>query len=177
MSLSVNTPVIETERLVLRAPKLSDFEPFLAFMQSDRARFVRRAEIDRDTGWRAFAHVAGMWMLRGYGSFIFSARDDDHPLGMAGPWHPITWPEREIGWALWAPEAEGNGLAFEAARAARDFARETLGWDAAVSYIDPQNARSIALAERLGAVLDPAAQTPGGEPCLTYRHPMTEARD
>ena len=61
-----------------------------------------------------------------------------------------------------------------AAEAARTHVFETLGWDTAVSYIDPQNARSIALAERLGAVRDDSAARPHPDD-LVYRHPKPEA--
>ena len=107
--------------------------------------------------------------LRGFGMFVFHRRDDPAPLGMAGPWFPEGWPETEIGWSVWTPEAEGRGYAHEAARATLAFARDALRWPAAVSYIDPGNARSIALAERLGARRDEAAAAPG-EGTLVYRH-------
>ena len=45
------------------------------------------------------------------------------------------------------------GAAAEAAAAVRDHARTHLGWKTAVSYIDLDNARSIALARRLGAAV------------------------
>ena len=43
-------------------------------------------------------------------------------------------------------------------------------------YIMHENARSIALAERLGASLDKHAQRSNSEvyPCLVYRHPKSE---
>ncbi|BBU58844.1 hypothetical protein KU6B_51090 [Mameliella alba] len=47
------------------------------------------------------------------------------------------------------------------------------GWSTLVSYIHPDNTRSRALAERLGAVHDPNAQLPEGETAqetLVYRH-------
>jgi RimJ/RimL family protein N-acetyltransferase len=89
----------------------------------------------------------------------------------------MGWPEKEIGWSVWAPEAEGKGLAFEAAQAARAWAYGTLGWTTAVSYIDPANARSIALARRLGATRDPEAPLIDGytpENTLVFRHPAPE---
>jgi RimJ/RimL family protein N-acetyltransferase len=53
----------------------------------------------------------------------------------------------------------------------RAHAFRDLGWTTAVSYIDPDNARSIALAERLGAVRDRGARQPVfDKPCLVYRH-------
>ena len=49
-----------------------------------------------------------------------------------------------------------------------------LGGPALVSYIHPRNARSIALAERLGAARAPGAAPPAFEVdvgTLVYRHP------
>jgi len=58
---------------------------------------------------------------------------------------------------------EGRGYATEAALALRDWAFSL------VSYIAPGNAASVAVAERLGARLDPAA--PRTVPAdLVYRH-------
>lgn len=171
-----DTPVIETARLLLRAPRLTDFPAWEAFFRSERARHIGGPGTP-GTAWRAFAHIAGMWALKGHGTFVFSARDDDRPIGTAGPWTPEDWPENEIGWTIWTAEAEGRGLAFEAAKAARDFAYRVLGWSSAVSYIAPENFRSIALAERLGAALDPEAALPDTDMlCLVYRHPVSEAQ-
>lgn len=167
------TPVLTTERLVLRAPVAADWPHWCAFHGSDRARFVGGgSDTQPRQSWRAFGHVIGHWVLRGYGMFVFTPRGDDTPLGMAGPWFPEGWPEHEIGWTVWTAQAEGQGFAHEAAVAARQFARDSLGWTESVSYIGPDNARSIALAERLGAIRDDMAATPDfdGHPCLVYRH-------
>ncbi|TMV48265.1 hypothetical protein FGG78_40415 [Thioclava sp. BHET1] len=56
----VNTPVLETERLILRAPQATDFDAFASFMAADRSFFVRSGEIDRPKAWRAFGHMTGM---------------------------------------------------------------------------------------------------------------------
>lgn len=171
-----NTPRIETERLVLRAPQRQDWPLFNAFLASPRSDFIRSVAYAEPLAWRAFGHVIGHWVLRGFGQFVFTDRKTGTPLGMAGPWFPAGWPEPEIGWTVWAPEAEGRGYAVEAARAARDHAFHDLGWTTAVSYIAPDNARSIALAERLGAVRDEDAAHPGDDPCRVYRHPRPEHR-
>lgn len=170
-----DTPVLTTDRLILRAPQARDWPHWHAFALSDRAAHIGGPYTDA-TAWRAFGHVIGMWVLRGFGSFAITAKGDDTAIGMCGPWQPYDWPEREIGWTIWSPQAEGRGIAHEAALAARAFAFTTLGWDTAVSYIDPDNDRSIALAERLGAVRDPHAAHPGERPCHVYRHPAPEAQ-
>jgi len=71
--------------------------------------------------------------------------------------------------------AEGKGIAHEAALAVRDWCYNVRGLTLLMSYIDPRNARSIRLAERMGAVLDESAPLPEGELCVAYRHPGPEA--
>jgi RimJ/RimL family protein N-acetyltransferase len=166
------TPVLHTDRLTLRAPGPQDWAAFRDFMLSDRAAFVRAPDIDEGKLWRAFGHVIGHWALRGFGSFVFCLKDTGRVVGYGGPWFPVPWPEREIGWTVWDAASEGQGYAFEGARATLHHAFHTLGWTTAVSYIDPANTRSIRLAERLGAVRDDSAATPDPtDPTLVYRHP------
>ncbi|WBU65209.1 GNAT family N-acetyltransferase [Paracoccus aerodenitrificans] len=171
------TPQLETERLILRAPVASDWPHWRDFAMTDRARFVGGGS-DKTALvlWRGFGHVIGHWVLRGYGMFVLTEKDSNTPLGMAGMWFPEGWPEHEIGWTIWRPDAKGKGYASEAAIAARDFARKEHGWDDIVSYIVPKNDRSIALAKRLGAVQDPQATGPETEdPLLVFRHPKGDA--
>lgn len=170
----VDTPVLETPRLTLRAPAARDWPLWRDFAMSERAEFIG-GPYTNETAWRAFGHVIGMWVLRGFGSFVFTAKGDGTALGMTGPWFPEGWPELEIGWTVWSAEVEGTGLAFEAALATRGYAYEVLGWPGAVSYIDHGNERSVALAKRMGCVLDEAAATPGDKPAYVYRHPAPDA--
>ncbi|GGE20727.1 Protein N-acetyltransferase, RimJ/RimL family [Gemmobacter megaterium] len=167
------TPVLETERLILRAPQASDFEAFAQFFVTDRARHVG-GPVERPQAWRAFGHLIGHWVMRGYGFFVFADRTSGLPLGSAGPWCPDGWPEPEIGWTVWAPEAEGKGMAHEAALAARAWAYGQLGWETAISLIAAENARSQALARRMGAVPERDADVMG-KPCVIWRHPSADA--
>ena len=166
----INTPVLETERLILRAPQASDFAPYADFIASDRGRYMG-GPMPRDLAWRAFASGFGHWVIRGFGGFVVTLKSTGAAIGRVGPWFPESWPEPEIGWGLWDHSAEGKGYAFEAAAAALRHAFRDLGWKTAVSYIVPENARSIALAKRLGAVQDEAAAYPGDKPALVFRHP------
>jgi RimJ/RimL family protein N-acetyltransferase len=171
-----DTPVLETERLVLRAPAPQDYDVWVPFAMSRRAQFIG-GPYSEAKAWRAFGHMIGHWTMRGFGLFVLTLKDSGQAIGAAGPWYPADWPEKEIGWTLWSSEAEGKGYAYEAALAARDHAYRTLGWTQAVSYIDAPNARSIALAERLGAKQDDTAQTIDTEDAkkvLVYRHPRAE---
>ena len=168
-------PVLETERLTLRGPRMDDYPVWEAFFASDRSSFVGGPVGKRDA-WRAFGHLAGMWALKGCGSFVITEKGSDAAIGSCGPWVPEDWPEAELGWTLWTEDAAGKGYAFEAVTAARVYAYGTLGWTTAVSYIDVGNDRSETLAKRLGACLDTDAPTPDKDPTLlVYRHPAPEA--
>ncbi|HSF95598.1 MAG TPA: GNAT family N-acetyltransferase [Thermohalobaculum sp.] len=166
-------PTIETERLTLRAPRLEDFEPFAAHMASPRSVW-EDGPLDRARAWKEFASARALWDLRGYGSWSLADRARGDYLGEVGIYQPAHYPEPEIGWMVLA-QAEGKGLAHEAALAVRGWAYDRRGLGALVSYIDPGNDRSIRLAERLGARLDEASPKPEGEVCVTYRHPGPEA--
>ena len=169
----INTPVLTTERLTLRAPQSSDFSAIAPFITSDRARFVGGGA-DKDIGhaWRILAIFAGHWQLRGFGIFVAEDRRDGRPIGSFGPWFPGDWPEHELGWTIWNAADEGHGYAQEAALAVRRHAYADLGWSTAVSYIDPRNDRSRLLAQRLGCTLDAGARRPNRDPTLeVWRHP------
>ena len=80
----------------------------------------------------------------------------------------------ELGFAL-TEAGEGKGVAFEAASAVRDWASRVLGLSGLVSYIDPENSRSIDLAKRLHAERDLAAETALEEDGMfVFRHPVPE---
>ena len=162
-------PVITTARLRLRGHTMADLDALCAVFGSDRARFMGGA-IARKDAWRWLASEVAMWPLLGHGAWGIETRQGEF-LGQVGILQPPHFPERELGWTLLAG-AEGRGYAFEAASAVLAWAWDK-GFGTLVSYIDPANVRSIALAERLGAVRDRAAALPEGETAdetLVWRH-------
>jgi RimJ/RimL family protein N-acetyltransferase len=163
--------MLTTARLTLRPPVPGDWQAFHDFMMSDRSTaFGSHRNLAR--AFRSFAAELGHWQIFGYGMWAVTDHGDDRIRALIGPWTPPDWPETEIGWMVLDPAAEGTGLATEAARAAIADAYGRLGWTTAVSYIAPDNQRSIRLAEKLGAVHDPAALQPKPDaPVLVYRHP------
>ncbi|GAB4309707.1 MAG: GNAT family N-acetyltransferase [Roseovarius sp.] len=161
-------PRIETRRLVLRAPEPQDYPNFKATFTSYRSRFMGGPLNPYET-WMLYAAEIGHWAIRGFGMWMIHDRHSDETYGMAGGWFPAMWPEREIAWIIW-PDKGGRGFALEATHAVRKHFYERMGWQGAVSYIDPKNLDSIRLAERLGAVRDPDAPTIDGHD-VVYRHP------
>lgn len=153
----MTAPTLATPRLTLRMPVLADFGPRAAYFASDRS-VDEGGPYDRATAWRFFASEVGQWPLMGYGPF--SVDMDGTYVGEVGIYHAADYPEPELGWFV-VPEAEGRGVASEAARAVMAWARATFGWDHTVNYIDPGNARSIALGLRLGGRI---SDRPGIDP-------------
>ena len=143
-------PVIETERLVLRPPQAEDEDAWIAMMGvEETARFIGGVQAP-GAAWRGFACMVGIWALRGYGMFSIIEKSTGRWVGRLGPWYPRDWPGTEIGWGL-AREAWGKGYATEGARAAMDFAVDTLGWTDIIHCIEAENTPSIRVAERLGS--------------------------
>lgn len=165
-------PVLETKRLILRAPEPQDYPDFKATFASYRSRFMG-GPLNAYETWMLYAAEIGHWEIRGFGMWMVHLRDTDETVGMAGGWFPAKWPEREIAWIIW-PDRGGKGFALEATHAVRRYFYEVQGWDGAVSYIDPKNLDSIRLAERLGCVKDHEAPSIDGSDAV-YRHPAPAA--
>ena len=120
---------------------------------------------------RALMVLMGHWTFHGFGPFVMESKATGAAIGSAGPWFPPGWPEHELTWTLWSDSVEGQGYAAEAAIAVRAHVFNDLGWTRAVSYIAPDNRRSIALAERLGCAEDSSLPAPNGEPARVFVHP------
>ena len=164
--LTVHIPTLETERLILRAPVRADFAAYERFIFTPRSNVK---EPSRRTAWNFFAGDIVSWCLDGVGHWVIETRDGT-VVGVTGFSQPAHYSEPEMGWSLY-DGFEGHGFATEAAKAARNWARERVG--ALVSYIAPGNAKSVAVATRLGAHLDNEAVLPEGntpDTCLVYRH-------
>jgi RimJ/RimL family protein N-acetyltransferase len=162
-------PTLSTERLRLRAPRIADFERWAEFFASDRS-VHEGGPHNRIDAWHVWAADVALWHLKGFGGFGLECRETGAYLGEVGVYEPVGFPEPELGWFI-VPEAEGKGYISEAARAVMGWAHATFGWDRLINIIDPANARSIAVAERLGGVLDPTipATDPGD---VVYRHDL-----
>lgn len=162
-------PVLTTERLVLRAPKLADWPAYEAVFTSERAQYMD-GPFSEDEAWADFCEGIAGWMLRGAGMWTITAKGRDEALGWLFLWQEKGDPEPEMGWVL-TEAAEGNGFALEAARAALPQAIALYGKGGFVSYVDAENRASARLAMRLGAVRDPAAEAAHGDLTLhIYRH-------
>lgn len=169
--MAARIPSLTTQRLRLRAPAITDFPVYAEIVTGPRgAHFGISTRAD---AWLDFAQMVAGWTLRGHGLWTVEPLDGGTVLGFVLLGFDQEDPEPELGY-IFTAAAEGHGLAFEAADRARRFAFDGLGWPTLVSFIDPANARSIRLAERLGAHLDGRIDDADGT-TLIYRHTPRES--
>ena len=110
--------------------------------------------------WRTLAQWIGLWSLTDAAMFGVVEKASGEWIGRIGPWHPLHWPTREVGWGLrkgyW-----GKGYALEAAAASLDYAFDELGWDSVTHLIADENVMSQKLAARLGSKPGEYVNLPG----------------
>lgn len=146
----MSEPIIETERLILRPQRLEDFDAWAEMVADDEAaRFIGGVQ-PRSTAWRGFMTMAGSWSMLGYAMFSVIEKASGRWVGRLGPWTPEGWPGTEVGWGL-SRSVWGKGYATEGAAAAMDWSFDHLGWTEIIHCIDPDNAASRRVAERLGS--------------------------
>ena len=163
MVTTFEIPTLRTDRLVLRAFRAADIDAW-APMEADPevVRYRGNKPRARNEVWEMLERSLGQWALRGYGLFAIELAAEGRFAGFAGVLHPADWPEAELSYSL-AREFWGRGIATEAARAARDWAFANHDFARLASFIWPDNARSIRVAEKLGAVRESLVSLRGVE--------------
>ncbi len=177
MTLVPHAPRLETERLILRGPEKRDAEALITFLMDPIRSAGFGGFTARGDSWRWFALVVGHWHWHGYGYMTIEDKATGQPAGITGIWNPEGWPEPELGWVVYEGY-ERKGIAYEAAQRARQWAYDAetgLGFTTLTSNIVPDNTRSIALAERMGAWFEREYVNPNMGPDYLYRHPGPEA--
>jgi RimJ/RimL family protein N-acetyltransferase len=152
-------PILQTERLILRAFKPTDLDDYAALCASpDVAEFTGGNTRTLIEIWNSMAEASGQWVLRDYG--LFAVEHFGRIIGIAGVVYPMDWPEPSIAYSL-HPSVWGRGLATDAVCAVRDWAFVERRFDYLASFILPGNARSIRVAEKLGALKEGTVELRG----------------
>ncbi len=147
--MALNIPVLETERLLLRAPCADDFPVYRDFFGDADASYSYGGPMSSDGAWRVLATDIGHWALQGYGRWAVEERSSGQMVGGCGLWWPGDYPRSELTWWI-IPSARRKGYALEASRAATRFGYDVLGWDRVETHMDDENLAARRLAEKLG---------------------------
>jgi RimJ/RimL family protein N-acetyltransferase len=123
VSSVADIPVLETERLRLRAHRFEDFADCAAMWADPAvARFIGGKPLSEEEAWTKFLRYAGHWALLGFGYWAAEEKATGKFVGEVGfadykrGIEPSLKGTPEVGWVL-APVFHGKGYATEAVRA------------------------------------------------------------
>lgn len=153
MTLPWDFRPLRGERIILDSLRDDDLEPLHA-IQSDPevCRYLLYEPRARERVVEVLARDAAATRLAEPDDYVQPAiRDENGRFAGTMYFHLTSVHDRtaEIGWIL-LPEAQGKGYAAEAARLLLDLAFGELGLHRVYAELDPRNAASVALCERLG---------------------------
>src|SRR5436305_7920481 len=165
--MQMNEVTLETERLLLRWFRESDFPEYLAISSDPEVmKFLGGKPQTEIEAWKSMAAFMGHWYFRGYGVWAVEEKSSGKLIGRIGFMDPAGWPGFELGWTL-ARASWGKGYATEGARRAMAYAFTELNRDHVISLIQPENVNSISVAERLGEKVEGKTELLGKQ-CLIY---------
>jgi RimJ/RimL family protein N-acetyltransferase len=140
--------LIETERLRLRPMEIGDLDEFVALhADPEVTEFIR--PLDRTAAEERLRRDEVEWRERGHGLLAILDHESGSFLGRCGLKHWPQFGETELGWAL-RRGTWGHGYATEAARACVEWGFAELDVPYLTAMVNPDNVRSIRVAERLG---------------------------
>lgn len=149
-------PTLETERLRLRAHRVSDHAP-LAAISADPVtmRYLGGRPFSGEESWARMLRYPGLWQLLGYGYWAIEEKSAERYIGHIGyadykrDITPSIDGMPELGWVL-ASDVHGRGYATEALQAVLAWGDAHLGEHRASCIISPENTASIRLATKVG---------------------------
>ena len=101
-------PTLTTDRLILRPPVVADFSAYEALWASPRSRYMG-GPYDKFAAWGLFCHDVACWQLFGHGALMIERRETGECVGQVGINHGPLFPEKELGWLLYAGH-EGRAM-------------------------------------------------------------------
>jgi RimJ/RimL family protein N-acetyltransferase len=152
----MSVPIIETARLRLRGHTGADFDGHAALWGDRRVtRFIGGKPSTREEAWGRLLRLIGLWPTLGFGYWLVEEQATGAYVGDVGfadfkrDMEPSFGGAPEHGWAL-SPALQGKGYATEAVAASLDWARKRLPGRDCVCMIDPENAPSLKVAQKVG---------------------------
>lgn len=144
--------ILETERLLLRQFSTDDAQFILELV--NEPSFIQNIG---DRGVRALADAnayilngpVASYAKNGFGLYLVALKETGESTGMCGLIKRAELDDVDIGYAF-LPRFWSKGYAVEAARAVKEYAKDTIGLKRLVAIVDPANEGSIRVLEKLG---------------------------
>jgi RimJ/RimL family protein N-acetyltransferase len=174
-TLHLTAPILTTQRLVLRAHSLADFEESKALWADPGViEFIGGSASAPNEVWMRILRYAGLWRLLNYGYWAVIDKESGKFIGEAGladlhrSIQPSIAGHPEAGWAL-RSHAHGRGLATEAMSAILKWVDEETSHISTCCIIDPANASSVRVANKLGYIECGPGKFANGDKVMIYK--------
>lgn len=161
MPIQLKSPVIETERLILRPWKEEDREHYFTLSSDEKVmEYFPNAQM-REEADAVFARIFARQEEVGQCFPVVEEKTTGAFLGFCGLSVPRgdlglpVWPTVEIGWRLHKAHW-GKGITLEAAKAWLDFAFHELKLEEVIAYTAHNNMKSRRVMEKLGMSRNPS---------------------
>jgi RimJ/RimL family protein N-acetyltransferase len=151
-------PTLASNRLLLRAHRMEDFEPFAAmWADAEATRHIGAGEPrGREESWTSFLRNEGQWQMIGFGNWAVVEKGTETYVGVVGFIERMRVREEEdlagmpeMGW-MFATAFAGRGYATEAVREALDWAKGFFRTGRVLAVAAPENTASLRVAEKCG---------------------------
>ena len=147
---------IKTERLTLRQFTLHDADFIVDLV--NQPSFIQNI---RDVGVRSIADAEkylengpiASYERNGFGLLAVTLKHTGQTIGMCGLIKRPGLDDVDIGYAF-LPAFWSKGYAVEAAQAVMNYAKEVVGLKRVVAIVDPANARSVRVLEKIGMTFE-----------------------
>jgi RimJ/RimL family protein N-acetyltransferase len=171
-------PTIETPRLILRRPAMTDYDAAFAIRNEDAVtRHIGGQKSTPEEVWGRLLRYVGHWEVLGYGFWSVVERESGALIGEVGfaDFHrdmaPSFGDTPEMGWLL-TGAVHGRGYATEAVAAALTWADRALKHPKVVCMISPENTPSLRVAERVG-FRETGRAAYHGDPVILFARPTS----
>ena len=143
--------ILETDRLVLRHLTTDDTVFIMELLnerrfEEDAKKYLLNGPIESYDKY-------------GFGLFMVELRDTFEPIGMCGLIKRDNLPDADVGFAF-LPKYWMKGYAFESASAILKYAKGTCGLKRILGIVNPSNAASIRVLEKLGLKFERMVKMP-----------------
>lgn len=165
MPLDARSPEFElrTDRLRLR-PLTGEDAPFIVALLNEPSflRFIgdRGVRTLEDAATYVQKGPQASYAQHGFGLLLVLRREDEAPIGMCGLLKREVLDDVDLGFAF-LPSSWGKGYASEAAGAVLAHGREAFGLRRVAAIVQPDNAASLRVLDRLGFAFDRMVRMPG----------------
>jgi RimJ/RimL family protein N-acetyltransferase len=152
----LNIPVVETDRLRLRAHTIEDASKVTALWSNPEVtRYIGGKPLTDEECWSRLLRYVGHWSMLGFGYWVVEERATGEFVGEVGfsdykrDVEPSLGAVPEVGWVL-IPSKHGMGYATEAVQTVLGWGRDRFGLSPVTCLIHPNHQASIHVAQKCG---------------------------